>query len=426
MKLPRRWLTPASGPDGLRFGLWLLFGFALTWKAAIVLGSGHAALELVGEVPQTGRNLAEYGLFGNPFRIPTGPTAHVAPVCASVIGFVYWMTATAAQAQIALVALGVVCAALSWVGAASFAASQGMSNRAALLGAGLGAAFPFEYRAEATFSEAAVVPPLMMAMAALGIRLWKHGWGSAPRQAAEGVAWGAVLLVQPAMATILAGSMAWGLYRHPGRRALAGLIWSGIAMAVVLAPWTWRNYEQFGKLFLVRDNLGLELFISNNDLAGPHTGDNNPEVTRLLHPNRNADECRKLASEGEAHYNTRKLAEAKAWISGHGPAFARLTARRFVYFWIPKRGNPPGWVAETAVLLIGLTGLLLWTREYPREPALFVWMMLALYPLIYYAIQADERYAYPLRWVLFLGCGWLADKAMGGNWSKERETRDCK
>ena len=33
-------------------------------------------------------------------------------------------------------------------------------------------------------------------------------------------------------------------------------------LAAVLAPWTWRNYEHFGAVFFIRDNMGMELQVS--------------------------------------------------------------------------------------------------------------------------------------------------------------------
>jgi hypothetical protein len=34
-------------------------------------------------------------------------------------------------------------------------------------------------------------------------------------------------------------------------------------------------------------------------------------------------------------------------------------------------------------------------------------LALAAFPLVHYLVQADERYGYPVRWVLYLGFGYV-------------------
>jgi hypothetical protein len=53
-------------------------------------------------------------------------------------------------------------------------------------------------------------------------------------------------------------------------------------------------------------------------------------------------------------------------------------------------------VASTAITLLGLLGLCL----LPSNPGTrLTWLILLTYPLVYYLIQVDARYTYPLGWI---------------------------
>lgn len=391
----------------------LIFALALVWKTAIVMGSGHYRLELVGEVPQAGRNLAAEGFLGDPFNIPTGPTAHIAPVCAAVIGLVYWTFGFGQATQWVLVGLGLLASGLTWGGLVVFAEKAGMGARTALIAAAAGALFPFQYRPETTFSESAVGAMVVMGIGGLTLKYWAGGLGTWKRAAGYGAAWGGALLILPSTASVLAPAALAGAVLHWRRSGeMARVAVFGLAAIAVLAPWTWRNYQHFGAIFLVRNNMGMELQVSNTEGAGPHGSDNNPGITARIHPNRNKEECRKVIAMGEVGYNADKMRQFKQWLAENPGQFAKLTARRFAYFWIPLRGNIAGYIGETLAAGLGLAGVwLAWRR---REPAArFMALALAAYPLVYYVVQADERYGYPVRWVLYLGCGYILNEIIG-------------
>ena len=391
----------------------LVFVLALAWKAAIVMASGHYQSELMGEVPQTGRTLAAKGLFGDPFNIPTGPTAHVAPVCAAVIGAVYWTLGFGQATQWALVGIGLLFSALTWTGLQVFAEKQGLGVRAALMASAAGALFPFQYRCETTFSESAVGPVLLMGAGAMALRLWGRGMETWKRAAGYGAASGAMMLTLPTTAAVVMPAVAVGAVMHWRRSGEAvRMVCFAVALAAVLAPWTWRNYEHFGAVFFIRDNMGMELQVSNNEAAAALGSDNNPRVTATIHPNRSKVECRRLIEMGEVAYNADKMRQFKAWLAANPGRFAELTAQRFFYFWIPLRGNIPGLIAETMVAGFGLAGVwLAWRRRL--AVARYLVLALATFPPVYYIVQADERYGYPVRWVLYLGCGYVLSEITG-------------
>lgn len=401
--------------------VWTVFILAFVWKGMIVLASGHYQIVAMGEVLQTGRALATKGLFGDPFRIPTGPTAHVAPVIAAIYGAVYSLFGITDLAQWVLALIGVLSAAATWALMVPAAEASGFGRRTAVSGAILGAIFPFEYRPETTFAEASVAPMLMMGLMVVSIRDWERGFGDLRRAFINGLAWGAALLTYPSLLPVLFVALLPALFRHlrqQGETARAAAFL--LAAAVVLGPWTWRNHQEFGAFFFVRDNMGLELQVSNNDEAAPHTTDNNPRITHRIHPNRSQDECRKLIAMGEVAYNADKMRQFREWLVANPGRFMELSAWRAAYFWVPKRGGPIGYLCEALVTLFGLAGLwMAWKRGY--RAAGFLLGVLAAYPAIYYVVQADQRYSYPVRWTLYLGCGYLL--TLLADWNSARRKR---
>ena len=83
-----------------------------------------------------------------------------------------------------------------------------------------------------------------------------------------------------------------------------------------------------------------------------------------------------------------------------------------------------GWIAETLVAGFGLAGVwLAWRRRL--AVGWYLALVVAAYPPIYYVVQADERYGFPVRWVLYLGCGYVLSEITGRylSWRGRRERR---
>jgi len=230
---------------------------------------------------------------------------------------------------------------------------------------------------------------------------------------AMGVLWGAVLLTNPSAGLVWFSWLTlggWYSYRRGFKR-----VWLLVLLipAIMIAPWSWRNYRVFHGLVLVRSNLGLELSVSNNPCAA---------YSMLLmrtngcfwinHPNTSLDEARKVRDLGEITYNKIRLQQAKQWIRANPGPFWKLTGQRFFYFWFPAdngrlsdafrdpRSHSSTWIVYllTPLSVFGLVTL--WQTN--RQGALICASFLALYPLIYYLVAFDYRYRYPIIWVTFL------------------------
>ena len=79
-----------------------------------------------------------------------------------------------------------------------------------------------------------------------------------------------------------------------------------LIVAACLAPWAIRNYRVLGAPVFTRSNAGLELRLSNNDLA---TADEHVNYSNRLyhayHPLQNPREAVKVRQMGEIEYNKR-------------------------------------------------------------------------------------------------------------------------
>jgi hypothetical protein len=183
-------------------------------------------------------------------------------------------------------------------------------------------------------------------------------------------------------------------------------------IAVCLTPWTMRNMRVLGAPIYTRSNLGLEIDISNNDLAGPLEPENYRNgVYHAIHPLQNLQAAQAVRQMGEVAYNKDRLNRALTWIKSHPRRFLTLTAERALYTWFPN--TRVGWrdriVAPFTIgCLLGL--ILLWKQQWPY--ALLLVLCLAAYTPLYYLIHVTVRHRYPIDWILLLGSCHFAVAAM--------------
>lgn len=217
-----------------------------------------------------------------------------------------------------------------------------------------------------------------------------------------GALWGIALLFAPALASVYAGWLFVGVWLFRSKRFFrAGLISVGVS-ALLLLPWAYRNNVQLGSWIWFRDNLGLELSVSNSDLATARLNENLRAGSHAIgHPHGSVAEAQQVRELGEVEYNRRKLHEALGWIEDHRAHFAQLTAVRMVYFWFPWVGADWQRILLGLVTALALAGLFFtWRVDAPSAKIVMViWLV---FPLVYYVIQFDRRYRHPMEWMLLL------------------------
>jgi len=386
-------------------GCVLLFGAALI-AYPVAYHSESRLRDTAFESLAVACSLADHGTFADPFyALKTGPTAHLAPAYPAFLGMLVYHFGDGPRGAFALqwcatVFMGLQLALFPWA-----ALRMGMGYAAGFLAAclWLAAGIP-----KFDLGESTPYGALLLLLACLSF----PRDGGAERGAVSvlaGILWGISWLLNPAGILVLAAWLAWMYFsrRLSGRRVALTLL---VPLAVV-APWMVRNRVALNHFVFVRDNLGLELAVSNTDCANWSF-----EISRstgcfeALHPNISLPEAQKLLAVGEVEYNRRRMQEALHWIGANPKRFGELTAQRFAVFWLPSLGHFPWEQKEdvprrrfliSALTVASIPGLvLLWLRQ--RLAALWCLAWLVLFPPVYYVTQYIERYRNPILWVTFL------------------------
>jgi hypothetical protein len=158
---------------------------------------------------------------------------------------------------------------------------------------------------------------------------------------------------------------------------------------------------------LIRDNLGLELGVSNSALATPTLSENINSFVKY-HPNTSTDAVQRIRKIGEVRYNKEMQRIALNWIKEDPIAFASISAKRAAYFWIPPAG-PLRMIAQLFTIGLATAGAVI-TVKRRRRMLIDLGMGCLGFSSIYYFIQFDPRYSYPIQWAvaIFAGVGLIA------------------
>lgn len=246
----------------------------------------------------------------------------------------------------------------------------------------------------------------------------------------NGVIAGLLFLFNPSSLFVLLPWLGFLLWRAKGQRRHA-LRYCGIVVAVTslfILGWGGRNYVELGS-FVVRTNLGMTLYASNNDCAqSSMIRDLMNGCYQSRHPNSSREEAEYVLRVGEVQYDKNRTADAKAWMLAHPAEFVRLTTRRILEFWFPPAEViPPGyafsansadygqrWMRQQhildyaiwAVTGISVLGLVLMTVRR-QAIVVFVLAVFVIYPSLYYVVVSDVRYRYPILWLSLLPAGYF-------------------
>ncbi len=371
----------------------------------------------IDEVIRVARSLAEGRGYESPFADDGTPSACIAPGYPTVLGGVYaifgYGNAVSAGVQQGLTMLVV---------AAQFCLLPYLSR---LLGLGsipgfwagfFGALCPFFLWVETRGWWEAPYAALLLVLCVIGIIRAVKDRPVSPTRSVAGVGLlvGVSLLTAPNLGPCLAvvllicclysGEAKLGAF---GRAIAIGLI----ALAAV-APWTWRNYEVFGSFVPVRSLFGLEFRMSHNPMAHAAFYDNLTNgVYDQLHPSQNAAQRDEILRLGEVEYGRKMLNEAQDWIQQRPDIFMRLTRARIYGFWFYEI-KPVKRLIRIVVAPFVLAGLFLMLRRSVFA-VIVLGSLLFVYPLLYYLIQTDARYFYPIYWCTLMclgfGMAWLVD-----------------
>lgn len=215
---------------------------------------------------------------------------------------------------------------------------------------------------------------------------------------------GVGVLLNASMAAVLSGWMLatiWRFRNKPGK-ALRFVATYLAVVAAVMLPWIMRNYHVFHSFVPLRSNLGLELWIGNNPVARPTFYENDQtRLFGLIHPLQNAREAQVISEVGEVEYSRRKMIDALQWIQENPGKFLSVTVRRIALFWFPPAIRPVQAALLYLVMLLSMSGL--WrARKGHSDLFLLVGSLWGFFPLLYYLVQVEMRYRYPIYWSILL------------------------
>ena len=389
---------------------WIIFAAALLSRVALVLALPPTTETFYDEPGLVAISLSERGQFADPYATPTGPTAHVAPLMPLILAFFIKIFGNVETAWLASRLLECVVIALFAALLPSLAERFGLGRRAGIV-AGIIAALPtflwIETNGKFETTYALLATTLLVVFTAYRLT-HNQLFGSTRSWALIGAAWGLGVLITPMLLPVLIVLVLCGLFlgndgRLRPKQAAAALI----AAALVFVPYSVERSLTLGGPTLVRSNFGLELFISNNDLAEPRYLENMERGKSMLryHPLAQRREAMRVRTMGELAYNAQLERRAVAWIASHRTRFTRLTMVRAKEFWFPTSNSALKTAFLWGVAIAGIAWLVSLARARDPERATFarLWLVsLLAYSLIHYVIQADVRYRYPVQGLLLL------------------------
>jgi hypothetical protein len=379
--------------------------FVLSFAMRLIVGLLRLKLYLQDapiEVDKIAISLITTGVFGNPYSLPTGPTAHAAPIYPSMLALLYWVFGTGTLGGWARFIFNNFVTSLQYSLLPVIAITFGLHTRVGVLAGLIGALVPLYFWSEIWGFEAPFAGTALMILNLLTLRFWQQHDFSIRAAVVQGFCWGFGLLVAPNLILVFLGTMLSVFFFFPNNHKL--VFYSAIIiflMGVTLIPWTLRNYFQLGAVFFIRSNLGLELSISNNDLAKATMTDNFGTGWSVGHPNARRHEAMKVQQIGEVAYNKEKMKNALDWIRDNPFKFLRLTALRIVYFWFPKTDRLPQSILAGILTIAGGVGL--WQLfRVNRLAAALVIMIWVGFPITFYFLQFSTRYRYPIHWTFLI------------------------
>ncbi len=406
IEAPRRALPRALGRP------WTVAACAFALRLALVFALDTPRLAASGDTWEWGaetaclaRSLLEQGFYGDPWCRGTGPSSWLTPPFPALVASLLWIFGGVTPAMaIAFHAIQAALSALTCVLLAVLGRRLSLEREGALA-AWLWALYPLAvWNASKTVWDTTAVA---CGLAAFLVVL--AGPGGKRGAARSGLAFGALLFLNPAPLAVLPALLYW-LWRRAGsaREAArhAGLF-ALLALAVCL-PWMARNRAVLDT-WALRPNFGVELRIGNHD------GANGRPVPFRYHPSHVPAELELYRELGEAGYGRENTQRALGWIRAHPGGFLELCLRRARYFWLGELpsedqrrageiepvGDWNSWIKFSCFLgaaLLAAGGLVV-MRPAAGTRA-FLILTLLCFGAPYYVTHVSERYRFPIDPVL--------------------------
>jgi hypothetical protein len=388
-----------------------IFALAFTIRLLFLFGTSTWPDEKNYEMTRVAMSVAAGEGYSNPFApARTGPSAHIAPAYATVLAGVYRVFGTGQTGDLVKQLLSCVISSLVYALLPAIAVAAGLARHIGFFAGLLGALAPVSIEVEVIGRWEAHFSTLLFVLAVwLWFRHFRSGEFSFRSGAFAGVVWGVLLLTAPAFVLVLSSLvlllMAQRKYRT--RRVAAYVASLALVLILVITPWTIRNVRQFGTMFFIRNNAGLEFYVSNLPGAKLMLHDNMLGIGKSVHPFTEPAVCQRVAEIGELAFNRECMANFKEIVRTDTGRFAFLSFRRFIWMWLPMSEHPirdsilPRDLLLCAISIFGLIGLYVLPRDLGFARSTFATILLS-YPLVYYFVQSATRYRFPIVWITCL------------------------
>ena len=402
--LQQFWRNPEQ-TGGWRTGILIfLLAFVVRLTLSVVL---HPYRDLTRyELERTALSLATTGVFGNPYAVPTGPTAHVSPGYTIILAAIFRVFGSGIPGEIIKELLASAVTALQCALLPAVAEGLLLDRQTGLIAALICAFIPIKPFVQIDGDwEAPYTALFIMITSVLAVQTWKQQKLTAPFAILNGLVWGFALLFASVLLPLFAAFVAAGLYfcRTVGYKRYFSFAAIQIALvALCLLPWIIRNNHVLGAPIATRSNFGLELRVSNNDQATPDQRANYIlGVYNRYHPLQNAEEALKVRQLGEVAYNREAANAAKSWIRSHFKRFLYLCLGRVRCFWLYPDPSLIKALFGDATAILGLAGFVLLLRKNLTS-WVAIGIVLLLYPAPNYLIHVGARQRYPIDWLVTL------------------------
>ncbi len=380
----------------------LIYVLAAAVRLTLVFGYHHCEYGRPEPI-RVALSLARSGSFANPYAIPTGPTAHVAPVHPLLLAPIYAIWGDTRTADRVRTGATILEASAQYALLPCVSAALGLGAGSGVIGGLLGAVIPLHYLPETQGVFEVTTVALFLELSTIFFARFLAAPSLTVLWALRaGVWWGLGFLLSPNLVAVLAGFILIGLWK----RRLTGPVvrWLAILAAtifLVIAPWLVRNRALLGAWFFVRDNFGLELFVSNRDGATPDVMLNRL-TWRHVHPHQSPEVAREVVRMGEVAFERERLHEAEQWISTHPHQFLNLTLGRLRGYWFPLEA----WHRRVVSIFTAVSLVALLTVAFRSRPAATILVVIVgTYSAVYTIIEVSQRYMHPIWWVLLLASG---------------------
>jgi len=378
-----------------RHAFWIILTASVVVRWAQILASPPRLGRELNELEQVAQSVALLGSFGNPYLHPSGPTAHVSPGVPLLLGMVYAIFGVGWQGELVKRFLAALACSIQYALLPRVAVALRLPRLTGAIAGLLAALIPYKGFVETTASpwEQPYVALALVLLFLHTLSAWSHREFSTGSAVTRGFLWGLATLISPIIGLVFAAVILYEALAVGRRAGLAALM----AFAAIQAPWVVRNWIQLHGLVLSRSNFGIEFRMSNAPESFALMEDNvSHGLLDRYHPAHSEAQWELVRAIGEVAYNRDEMRLAEQEIRRDPGHFVRLTLERVWRFWLEPSHRLKATLVTTCVTLLGFAGL--WI--VPRGPAVkLVWLILLSYPLVYYFVEVDRRYRYPIEWI---------------------------